>query len=432
MDAQCIFLEIYSFMDWVLIAQPHISSSMGANTVNSAWMGTFMHNSDMRNKLHMAGIPVCGTTFKNPDGLVASASSFSMPNFSTPASCSKPSAAGNACQKSRKKHRQQPYVREARPTQLSQSGESRDKWKDPESPYLLLSILHWDDALKTCTKVPSCVHMPYAIDWGYRFPEHALLLNPKLPECLQGYIATWLACCPLWIGQVDHNPPCNYPSPQLWRNSLSSRLTTQSQGAAPKGKDPKKKGLMAAEKRKAVMRDLFGDDVLETHGDLFAPEGLVEFHSKQVLVASLANPPCCLTQRITWELYELGFHYKLRDLDRHLVHKCWADVSTSCKQLLHSIFLGEAGLVMWSEPFLGDNYGMWNNTLIGVLPYLEKFWELLCAWNNIPPLLVVPLTPEKFTDIKCWEVMHAATAFYVQTFFCHFGRPPIIPHSLPS
>ncbi|KAG1810839.1 uncharacterized protein BJ212DRAFT_1483972 [Suillus subaureus] len=435
-DAQHLFLEIYSFMDWVLITQPRISSGMGANTVNSAWIGAFMHDSDMCNKLHMAGIPslvmkpvlithlddiiismyaegnkirpydiiYCGqgghqhqlhvrhlyggTTFKNPDGLVASASSFSMPSSSTPASCSKPSAAGKAPQKSQKKHRRQPYARKAQPTQLSQSGESRDKWKDPESPYLLPSILHWDDALKTCTKDPSCVYMPYAIDQGYRFPEPALLLGPKLLEHLQG--------------------------------------------AAPKGKDPKKKGLMVVEKRKAVMRDFFGDDVLETHGDLFAPEGSVEFRSEQVSVASLANPPRCLAQRITWELYELSFHYELRDLDHHLVHKCWADDLTSCEQLLHSIFPGKAGLVMWSEPFPGDNYGMWNNTLIGVLPYLEKFWELLCAWNNVPLLLVVPLTPENFTDTKCWEVMHAATAFYVQTFFCHFGRPPIVPHSLPS
>ncbi|KAG1900862.1 uncharacterized protein F5891DRAFT_951625 [Suillus fuscotomentosus] len=255
--------------------------------------------------------------------------------------------------------------------------------------------------------------MPYAIDRGYRFPEPALLLGPKLLERLQGYIATWLACRPLWIGRVDHDPPHNYPSPQLWRDFLSSGLTTQSQGAASKGKDSKKKGPTAAEKRKAVIRDLFGDDVLETQGDL------------------LTNPPQHLTQRITWELFELGFHYELRDLNRYLARKYWADDLIGHKQLLHSIFPGEAGLVMWSEQFLEDNYGMWNNTLIGVLPYLEKFHELICTWDDAPPLLIVPLMPDSFTDTKCWEVMHSATAFYVQTFFCHFGRPPIVPHSIP-
>ncbi|KAG2050301.1 hypothetical protein BDR06DRAFT_864454, partial [Suillus hirtellus] len=57
-DAQHLFLEIHSFMDWVLIAQPRISSGIGANTVNSAWMGAFMHDSDICNKLHMAGVPI--------------------------------------------------------------------------------------------------------------------------------------------------------------------------------------------------------------------------------------------------------------------------------------------------------------------------------------------------------------------------------------
>ncbi|KAG1887860.1 hypothetical protein F4604DRAFT_1570876 [Suillus subluteus] len=481
-DAQRLFLEIHSFMDWVLIAQPCISSGVGTVIVNSEWMGAFTHESDMCNKLHMAGVPVWyvrtmayipanmkvhkpvlithpddivismyvegnrirpydiihrgegghqhqlhvrrlygGTTFRNPDIAVPSSapsSSFATPSSSALAPSSQTSAAGRAPKQNHKKYRRQPW-------------ESRDKWKDPESPYLPPSLLHWDDALKTCNKDPSHVHMPYAIDRGYRFPEPALLLGPKLPERLQGYIATWLACRPLWIGQVDHDPPHNYPSPQLWRNFLGSRLTTQSQGAAPKGKDPEKKGPTAAEKRKAVMRDLFGDDVLETQGDLFAREGSVEFRGEQVLVASLANPPRRLTQRITWELFELGFRYELRDLDRYLAHKRWADDPIGREQLLHSIFPGEAGLVMWSEQFPEDNYGMWNNTLIGLLPYLEKFRELICAWDDAPPLLVVPLTPDSFTDTKCWEVMHTVTTFYVQTFFRHFGRPPIVPHSIP-
>ncbi|KAG1770125.1 hypothetical protein EV702DRAFT_948191, partial [Suillus placidus] len=168
---------------------------------------------------------------------------------------------------------------------------------------------------------------------GYRFPEPALLLGPKLLERFQGYIATWLACRPLWIGRVDHNPPRNYPSPQLWCDFLGSGLATQSQGAVPKGKDPERKGLTVVEKRKTVMRDLFGDDVLDTQGDLFAPEGSVG-------ILHLANPPQCLTQRITWEIFELGFHYELQDLNRYLAHKCWVDDPTSREQLLHSIFPG--------------------------------------------------------------------------------------------
>jgi hypothetical protein len=171
-DAQRLFLEIHSFMDWVLIAQPHISSGDGTVIVNSEWMGAFTHDSDMCNKLHMAGVPVwyvhtmayipanmrvhkpvlithpddivismymegnrirpydiiyCGqgghqrqlhicclygsTTFINPDVTVpssASSCSFSTPSSSALAPSSQTSAAGRAPQQSLRKHRRQP------------------------------------------------------------------------------------------------------------------------------------------------------------------------------------------------------------------------------------------------------------------------------------------------------------------------------------
>ncbi|KAG1841752.1 hypothetical protein F4604DRAFT_1503215, partial [Suillus subluteus] len=161
---------------------------------------------------------------------------------------------------------------------------------------------------------------------GYRFPEPGLLFGPKLLEHLQGYIATWLACHPIWIGRVDHNPPHNYPSPQLWRDFL--------------GKAPEKKVLTVVEKRKGMMKDLFRDDMVDSHGDLFAPEGMVEFRGEQVPVASLAHPRQLLAQKITWELFELGFRYELRDLDRHLAKGCWAEDPVGHEQLLHAIFPG--------------------------------------------------------------------------------------------
>ncbi|KAG1812257.1 uncharacterized protein BJ212DRAFT_1483434 [Suillus subaureus] len=181
-DAQWLFLEIYSFMDWILLAQPHITAGDRTAVINSEWMGAFTHNSDMCNKLCIAGIPVCpfyspvliksslqcshncqlhvrclygGTTFRDPKpgpSLGPLSSSLSAPSSSTAGPSSQPSIAGKALPKHHnKKHRHQPYVKDAWPTHHNQSGESiRDKWKDPESPYFPPSMLHWDDALKRC------------------------------------------------------------------------------------------------------------------------------------------------------------------------------------------------------------------------------------------------------------------------------------------
>ncbi|KAG1889064.1 uncharacterized protein F5891DRAFT_965607, partial [Suillus fuscotomentosus] len=131
------------------------------------------------------------------------------------------------------------------------------------------------------------------------------------------------------------------------------------------------------------------------------------------------------------ELFELGFRYELRDLDHYLAWGCWNNDAIGHEQLLHSIFLGEAGLVMWSELFPSENYGLWNNTLMGCLPYLENFRRLLCDWDDVLPCLMTPLTSDNFTDTYSWEVRCMAVTFYIQTFFDHFGRPPIVPHLLP-
>ncbi|KAG1855260.1 hypothetical protein F4604DRAFT_1685744 [Suillus subluteus] len=341
----------------------------------------------------------------------------------------KVSSLGKAPSQQKSKPKHQPYSIEARPARPAQSGESRNKWQDPDTPYLPLPNLHWEAAMKIALKDQSHIHTPYVIDRGYRFPEPALLLGPKVAERLQVYLANWLASRALWLGRVDHDPLCTYPTPQLWRDFLGSVPSAKPQSHMEK--DPDRRGLTATEKRKQVMRELFGDDVLESQGDVFSPDGVVEFRGEQFSVASLTNPSALLAQKVTWELFELGFRYELRDLDCHLAQREWKDDPAGCDHLLHGIFPGDAGLVMWSEPFLSEQYGLWDNTLQGSLPYLENFRRLLCDWDGVPPLLMTPLTSDNFTDTKSWEVKRVAMVFYMQTFFDHFGRPPIVPHSLP-
>ncbi|KAG2045744.1 hypothetical protein BDR06DRAFT_1015349 [Suillus hirtellus] len=95
------------------------------------------------------------------------------------------------------------------------------------------------------------IHTPYVIDRGYRFPEPALLISPKLPEHLQIYLANWLASCAMWVGRVDHDPPHTYPTPQLWCDFLGSVPSAQPQSHQEKA--PDRKGLTAMEKQKQVM-----------------------------------------------------------------------------------------------------------------------------------------------------------------------------------
>ncbi|OAX32969.1 hypothetical protein K503DRAFT_804770 [Rhizopogon vinicolor AM-OR11-026] len=148
-----------------------------------------------------------GATYKDPESDILSQPSCSSSDPPTSgkapgpsSSSSKSSTTSKALPQKRGKQKHQPHSLDARPAHSAQSGESRDKWKDPETPYLPPVNLHWDYAMKNVIKTQSRVYTPYIIDCRYRFPEPALLLGPKLSECLQAYLANWLACRPLWIG----------------------------------------------------------------------------------------------------------------------------------------------------------------------------------------------------------------------------------------
>ena len=55
-NAQRLFLNIYSYIDWVLIAQPRTIFGV-RHEVNMGWMGGFAQSSDICEKLFRAGVP---------------------------------------------------------------------------------------------------------------------------------------------------------------------------------------------------------------------------------------------------------------------------------------------------------------------------------------------------------------------------------------
>ena len=60
---------------------------------------------------------------------------------------------------------------------------------------------------------------------------------------------------------------------------------------------------------------------------------------------------------------------------------------------------------------------------------------LLAAWPDADPLFSAFATVVRVTkdqkDIEAYKVMSQAALYYVQTFFDHFGRPPLLPHAFP-
>jgi hypothetical protein len=64
-------------------------------------------------------------------------------------------------------------------------------------------------------------------------------------------------------------------------------------------------------------------------------------------------------------------------------------------------------------------------------PYLQSFWTLMDAWPGPKPASwkECPTHPSVTASGDQWE--RNLVGYYAQTFYDHFGRPPILPRYLP-
>jgi len=140
----------------------------------------------------------------------------------------------------------------------------------------------------------------------------------------------------------------------------------------------------------------------------------------QVQVSILSDLPLQFMCSLLWELYELNFHYELYALDRVIVPHLWAtsdEAQIARQMLLYSIFPGESGLVMWSEPLLQDvsDLGLCAADMSIVLPFLNKFHELLAVWPEAPHRLQFPAELDDKGNTAVFELFTLAARFYIQT-----------------
>ena len=285
----------------------------------------------------------------------------------------------------------------------------------------------WDDALKRTDKDPSRVKKGL-VDPGYCIPEPALLISALSPERRQLVMTNWLAIRPLWISRLDHDPPARFLSPQQWREILHGVPSREELEAAPTSS----KGRGSAKGRKLVVLEAFGEEVAAmTQGSYFAPKEEVQWRGKMISIASLANLPPRDTRAILWEVYEIGWRYELCALDQVLNARLWSEHRTERLSFLHTLFPGSAGLVLWSEslPSCAGSLGL-TDAFPDNERVLRSFCLLLSTWPNAPSLSFLHFG-ERNKQVHAYETMSRACHFYIQTFFDHFGRPPLLPHRFP-
>ncbi|KAN0074457.1 hypothetical protein V8E55_011869 [Tylopilus felleus] len=257
----------------------------------------------------------------------------------------------------------------------------------------------WENVMKHMDKDPSRVTRG-KVDPGYRVPEPALFLSSLSPDRRKNLMTNWLAIRPLWISCLDHDPcPISY--------------TTTLEAAGSSQNSPH-----AAKHRKLAMAELFGDVVVAMQVSTLALTEHVEWHGIYTPIASLLNPPPRFIKAVLWEISlnpDLWAHHRMKRL-----------------LFLHMLFTGSSGLVLWAEPLpsTGSDLGL-TDSFPDNESVLRLFCLLLSTWLDVHPSFSYLHLDKGSKHVQAYEIMSHTCLFYVQTFFNHFGRPPLIPHCFP-
>lgn len=148
-----------------------------------------------------------------------------------------------------------------------------------------------------------------------------------------------------------------------------------------------------------------------------------------------------LDQReILWEVFEMGFRLELTILDRKLCpgHNLSAATGDAMEVMRRDLVSKVSTYKLEPlRPRLVPDYLMPAGLLAKVpaqrVPSLEAFRTLLSRWPGVPDTirLQTPLTDSSVSVPTALAVGREMFGFYVQTFFEHSGRAPLVPHVTP-
>ncbi|RPD67425.1 hypothetical protein L227DRAFT_491662 [Lentinus tigrinus ALCF2SS1-6] len=286
----------------------------------------------------------------------------------------------------------------------------RDKFVEFDHAWMPSPLPSWCSAMAQVDR--SGVARPPERVWPYWIPEPALLLGPQDLVRAKRYIMNWVRARPVWLyllrlgdqGAVNVNT-------QMWRSYLNG---------VPEGSLSTKSGKRAME-----IKQIFGAVLAQEH--LQADEGgVVQWH--QFRFSDVQVELCPL---IVWEVHELAFRYELLALDRACRPSRTPTDDLRREELLARVFPSQA---LWSVISLPppDSVGLFARVPHRRITALNALREVLIGWPGCPDALLQE-TPLSGTDapdrIEAFEA--SVARFYVNSFFHHAGRAPIVPRMLP-
>lgn len=260
---------------------------------------------------------------------------------------------------------------------------------------------------------------------GYAFPEPGLVAGVRTSEKQARFLYNWIKTRPAFIYRLTSSTSsARLLSNHSWRALLNYGGADAQPSVGPSS------GTTKSFQRRQEMHELLGN-CMEEAGVGFQPTDDPQqvFWRKQPLFPETL-PSTGVSQEILWELYELNFRFEFLALDRRA--QVVEDTSPDHQGLLMSCFPSDGPLMVVDIDMA--NKGLAAPSLSDRAPYIVAMKTVMRGWRGrVPEVIGGDAKPiGEYTTQELTVLENAVARFYTQSFFYHFGRAAVIPHSLPT
>ena len=297
----------------------------------------------------------------------------------------------------------------------------RNKFEDPESPWLPPAIPSWQAALSDFghylanSQLQPTSDEVNPIDLGYLFPEPALLVTAQQEAHRDAYFHTWLKYRAVMIYRVSSQDSNATPMPgKVWRNLLACEFI---------GGDPGSSSSTST--KSAKMKQLvysFLQNCITAEGVEYVESNNSTLKWNRRVVDKLNDQEW---EEILWELAELNFRFELQALDSRAQAAPCIDLDR--QKLILNCFPTSPSLLV--ADFSKANDGLANEFWEPRSLYIFALKKLMMTWQGKVPAIIlaekVRWRKEEFPDLE-----DNVARFYVQMFYEYFRRAPIVPRRL--
>lgn len=212
-----------------------------------------------------------------------------------------------------------------------------------------------------------------------------------------------------------------------WHDITDTTGTSHSEPVANTG-NPNLKATAAA-------RAMFGEQLVESM-NLEASEVHFHQHAIQFVHGRAKNVDVNVMWQITWEMAELNWCYELMALDRVLARELWCgeEASSARMEAVTSVFKPNCTLVWWNGDFPTEVPCITNHDISHRLLALQPLRRLMIGWGECPADIKATMVTRALdrSNAAALAFEQRILCYYCQTFFEHFGRPPVIPLTMPQ